>query len=356
MLPAILLPRNQNMNRSFCAYKTSWPLRTPIRITGHVFEKIDMVVVEIGQDGHTGRGEGCGVYYTNDFADGMLEQIELVRGDILAGMTREELQSALPPGGARNALDCALWDLDARLDGRGVWDMLSISPDPVRTAFTISINSAEEMARQAAKAADYSLIKIKLDAETPVERVAAIRAARPDATLIIDANEGFSFAQLRRTADALADLGVAMIEQPLPRGGDSELEGYKSPVPLCADESCLHRGELSQALERYDMINIKLDKTGGLTEALALAAEARKAGKALMVGNMVGTSLSMAPAFAIAQLCEFADLDGPLALRSDLVNGLVYRKGMVGPPAPEFWGGPLAPRRLAASHPPETTH
>jgi len=331
-------------------------MRAPIRITGHVFEQVEMVIVEIGEDGRIGRGEGCGVYYTDDFADGMVEQIEALREDIVSGLTREELQRRLPPGGARNAIDCAMWDLEAHLHGKGVWDMLSLSPTPVRTAFTIGINSTEEMARQAAKAADYSLIKIKLDAENPVERVAAIRAARPDATLIIDANQGFTLEQLNRIAGALADLDVAMIEQPLPRGGDSELERFQSPVPLCADESCLHRGELPQALERYDMINIKLDKTGGLTEALALAAEARAAGKDLMVGNMVGTSLSMAPAFVIAQLCKFSDLDGPLALKSDFLDGLVYKNGQVGPPKPDFWGGPHTSEMASARRSTETAH
>lgn len=340
------------MKRKICAYKTSWPLRSPIRITGHVFENIDMVVVEIGEGELIGRGEGCGIYYMHDFADGMLAQIETVRGDIEAGLTRTELQSVLPPGGARNALDCALWDLEARVAGKSVWDMIGIQPDPVRTAFTITLNSPEEMARRAAAASDYSLIKIKLDAELPVERVAAIRSARPDATLIIDANQGFSFPQLRDVAGALADLGVAMIEQPLPRGDDAELAGFRSPVPLCADESCLHRGELAQALDRYDMINIKLDKTGGLTEALALAAEARAAGKKLMVGNMVGTSLSMAPAFAVAQICEFADLDGPLALKGDVLKGLVYHNGHVEAPTPDFWGG----QSTSMDHPAETAH
>lgn len=314
-----------------------------------------MVVVEIGENGQIGRGEGCGIYYMHDFADGMLAQIEDIRSDIEAGLTRSDLQKALPPGGARNALDCALWDLEARLAGRSVWDMLGIQPNPVRTAFTIGIDTPSEMARRAAAAEAYSLIKIKLNSEIPVERVSAIRAARPDATLIIDANQGFSFRQLQAIADKLGELGVAMIEQPLPRGDDHELVGYTSPVPLCADESCLHRGELPQALERYDMINIKLDKTGGLTEALELAKDATAAGKKLMVGNMVGTSLSMAPAFAIAQVCEFADLDGPLALKSDVLQGLIYHKGHVQAPAPGFWGGQSQTQPVGAGHRAEIT-
>lgn len=328
------------MKRRFSVHKTSWPMIAPFRITGYVFEVIDMVAVEIAEDGHVGRGEGCGVYYLKDFADGMIDRLEALRADIEGGLTREELQDALPPGGARNALDCALWDLQARRSGESVFEMTGVEPRRVRTVFTIGIEETpEKMATKAARAKDFPILKVKLDGEAPVERIAAIRDARPDAALIVDANQGFSLDQLKSVAEPLAALGVAMIEQPLPRGGDEGLAGYRSPVPLCADESCLHRGELAPALERYDMINIKLDKTGGLTEALALAREAKAAGKKLMVGNMVGTSLSMAPAFLIAQLCEFVDLDGPLALKSDYLGGMSYDKGIVSAPAPGFWGG-----------------
>ena len=320
-------------------HRESWPMRAPFAITGHVFESLESVVVGLEQDGATGRGEGVPVYYLQEEARGLLEQIEAVRPAIEAGIGRDDLQSLLPPGGARNAVDCALWDLETNRTGKTIWELTGISPAARRTAYTLGIQDTPElMAEQAAQASGYPLLKIKLNGDAPVERVAAIRKARPDAEIIIDANQGFTMDLLRRVLDPFAELGVAMVEQPLPRGGDAELEGLSSPIPLCADESCLHRGELPDALKRYDMINIKLDKTGGLTEALALAAEARQAGKGLMVGNMLGTSLSMAPAFVIAQLCDFVDLDGPLNLKSDLPGGMVYRDGEVAAPQTGLWG------------------
>ncbi len=328
------------MSRRLSVHKTSWPMRAPFRITGYVFEAIDMIVVHLADGDHVGRGEGCGVYYLNDLADGMLEQVEALRTDLEGGLSREELQEALPAGGARNALDCAMWDLEARKTGKSIWDLTGVESGSVKTVFTIGIEATpEKMAEKAARARAYPVLKVKLDGEAPVERIAAIRKARPDAALIIDANQGFTLEMLKEVMEPLAALGVAMIEQPLPRGGDEGLAGLRSPAPICADESCLHRGELQEALPRYDMINIKLDKTGGLTEALALAREARAAGKRLMVGNMVGTSLSMAPAFVVAQLCDFVDLDGPLALKSDYPDGMRYNGGTVSAPARGFWGG-----------------
>ncbi len=312
----------------------------PFRITGHVFEVIDMIEVQISDTGNVGRGEGCGAYYLNDFADGMLDQVEALRRDIEGGLSREDLQEAMAPCGARNALDCALWDLETKQTGKSIWDLTGIIPQNQCTVFTIGIEATpEKMAEKAARAKDYPTLKIKLDGETPVERIAAIRNARPDAALVIDANQGFTLAQLEEIVSPLAELGVAMIEQPLPRGGDEGLANFTSPVPICADESCLHRGELPAALERYDMINIKLDKTGGLTEGLALAQEALDAGKRLMVGNMVGTSLSMAPSFVVAQLCDYVDLDGPLNLKSDHLGGMSYKNSLVSQPSAGFWGG-----------------
>lgn len=328
------------MTRRMSLYKTAWPMVAPIRITGHVFERIEMVVVELSEEGHVGRGEGTGVYYLQDAADNMLEQLESLRAVVEGGLSREEAQLALPPGGARNALDCALWDLEASKAGTSVWDIAGMMPRQVQSVYTIGIDDTpEKMAGKAARAAAFPILKIKLDGEMPVERMTAIRRARPDATLILDANQGFTFAQLQQITGPLAALDVKMIEQPLPRGGDAALAGYRSPIPLCADESCLHREELPAALERYDMINIKLDKTGGLTEALALAGDARAAGKKLMVGNMVGTSLAMTPALVVAQLCDFVDLDGPLALKSDYPGGLVFDNGRVDVPRPGVWGG-----------------
>lgn len=321
-------------------HKTSWPMTAPFRITGRVFERGEAIVVELSDGDHLGRGEAAGVYYTGETADLLLEQVEAVRADIEEGLSREALQALLPPGGARNAVDCALWDLEASRAGESVWSLAAVRARPLSTAFTIGIESTPAaMAAKAARASRYPLIKVKLDGETPVERMRAIRAARPDAVLITDVNQGFSFSQLKDVLAPFAELGVAMIEQPLPRGDDAALADLRSPIPICADESCLHRGELSAALERYDMINIKLDKTGGLTEALALASEARAAGKRLMVGNMLGTSLAMAPALVVAQLCDFVDLDGPLSLKSDYAGGLRYDGGAFLPPAAGFWGG-----------------
>lgn len=328
------------MSRRLSVHKTSWPMTAPFRITGHVFEVIDMIEVEISEDGHIGRGEGCGAYYLNDFADNMLDQVEALRRDIEGGLSREDLQEAMGACGARNAIDCALWDLETRKTGKSIWELTGITPKNIQTVFTIGIEETPaKMAEKAARASQYSNLKIKLDGVQPVERIAAIRKARPDASLIIDANQGFTLSQLQEVAEQLAALGVAMIEQPLPRGGDEGLAGMKFPVPVCADESCLHRSELPAAIKRYDMINIKLDKTGGLTEGLALAREALDAGKRLMVGNMVGTSLSMAPSFVIGQLCDFVDLDGPLNLKSDHLGGMSYENGVVSQPAPGFWGG-----------------
>ena len=321
-------------------HMTSWPMVAPFRITGKVFERGEMLVVALSEGEHVGRGEALGVYYLGETAESLLDQVEAARADIERGVSREDVQAMLPPGGARNAVDCALWDLETARTGASVWSLTGIRPKPLRTAYTIGIGETpEKMAAQAARAKQYPLLKIKLDGETPVERMQAIRAARPDAALIIDANQGFTLPQLESLLEPFAALGVAMIEQPLPRGGDAGLARLRSPIPICADESCLHRGELPDALERYDMINIKLDKTGGLTEALALAAAARAAGKRLMVGNMLGTSLSMAPGYVVAQLCDFVDLDGPLSLKSDYAGGLVYDGGQVSQPAAGFWGG-----------------
>ncbi|HQR49190.1 MAG TPA: enolase C-terminal domain-like protein, partial [Steroidobacteraceae bacterium] len=248
-------------------------------------------------------------------------------------------QSLLPPGGARNALDCALWDLEAKSSGRTIWQLTGVEPREVETVYTISIESTPAlMAEHAASAQDCPLLKVKLDGQQPIERMTAIRRTRPDARLVVDANQGWTFDQLQKVAPAFAELGVLMIEQPLPRGGDAALEGYRSPVPLCADESCLHAAELDLAARRYQMINIKLDKTGGLTHALELARAARARGLGLMVGSMGGTSLAMAPSFVLGCLTDFADIDGPLLLKRDRLPGMRYSAGKVSVFGPEVWG------------------
>lgn len=317
----------------------SFPMKAPFAITGRVFHETQTVRVTLVKGGVKGRGEGAGVYYLEETVESMTDQLQSVRDAVTAGAARQDIQGLLPPGGARNALDCAYWDLEAKAAGARVWDRLKISSAPLSTLYTIGLAEPGTIAARAKEAAVYPQLKIKLDADRPVEKIKAIRAARPDAALIVDVNQGWSFDALCEYAPALADFGVAMIEQPLPRGEDAALEGYVSPIPLGADESCLHSEEFDALKDIYDVFNIKLDKTGGLTEALRLADCAADAGKALMVGNMMGSSLSMAPSFVIGQLCRFVDIDGPLLLEHDVEDGLVYEEGgRVEPPSAALWG------------------
>jgi len=320
-------------------HTASWPVARPFRITGREWTSFDSVVVELERDGIIGRGEALGVFYLDESAASLLEQINAIPERDLADLDRQRLLSRLPPGGARNALDCALWDLEAKSTGRSIWDLTGVRPRVLTTVYTISIESTpERMAEHAASAAACPNLKIKLDGHQPLERIRAIRQARPDARIVVDANQGWTFEQLRALAPAFADLGIEMIEQPLPRGADAVLEGYRSPVPLGADESCLHLGELDAATKRYQMINIKLDKTGGLTHALELARAARERGMGLMVGCMGGSSLSIAPAFVLGCVVDLVDIDGPLLLRHDRLPGLSFNGGRVDPPSPRLWG------------------
>lgn len=315
----------------------SWEFKAPFKITGHTFSVLQLLHAVIRENGSTGYGEGTGVYYLGETGASMLAQADGIRDALERGADREALRRLLPAGGARNAIDCALWDLQAKLEHRSIWQLTGIRPAETRSVQTIGIATPAEMA-QAARRLDSMLIKVKLDSEAPLDRVAAVRAARPDAEIVVDVNQGWSYEQLVDFAPRLATHGVAMIEQPLPRGGDAELESYRSPIPLCADESCLDTGEFEQAARRYQMINIKLDKTGGLTEALALAGRARARGIQLMVGNMGGTSLAMAPGFVVAQLCRFVDLDGALFLKRDRDHPMHFEHGVISPPCPELWG------------------
>lgn len=316
-----------------------WELAQVFRISGAQWTHSRGILVQLADGGHIGRGEAQGVSYLDETAESMFRQVHEVADEIRAGISREDLQSLLPPGGARNAVDCALWDLECKRSGKTIWALTGLDPQPVTTVFTIGIeDSPEEMAALAAAASDAPILKIKLDADRPMEKLTAIRAARPEARLVVDANQGWDFKLLQEVAPSCAELGLAMLEQPLPRGADEQLEGFESPVLLAADESCLHRGELETAARRYGMINIKLDKTGGLTEALKLARQARALGCQLMVGNMAGTSLAMAPSFVLAQLCDFVDIDGPLLLKYDHPDGLDYHKGEVGVFDSTLWG------------------
>jgi len=321
------------------AHIEEWELARPFRIAGNEWRTSRSVVVQLARDGAVGRGEGQGVFYLDETAESMIAQVFSVADQVGNGITREELLEILPAGGARNAIDCALWDLEAKISGRDIWQLTGISPAPVTTVFTIGLeDTPEKMAANAKAAGQYPILKIKLDDHQPIAKLAAIRAARPDAEIVVDANQGWEFEMLGEVLPQCVELGVSMVEQPLPRGQDDVLEGFASPIMLAADESCLDTSELEAASRRYSMINIKLDKTGGLTEALSLARAAKKAGCQLMVGNMVGTSLSMAPSFVVAQLCDFVDIDGPLLLRNDRPGGLVYSSGNVAVFDSAFWG------------------
>jgi len=315
----------------------SWEMIVPFKITGHVFTRAQLLHVRITQDGVTGQGESIGIYYLNENEDSILAEAQKVKQAIEQGLDREQLRELLPRGGARNAIDCALWDLEAKLQGKSIWELTGIEPRETITVNTVGIGTPAEMAA-AAERLDTSRIKVKLDGEQVLERISAVRNARPDAEIVVDVNQGWTIEQLKEFAPKLKELGVAMIEQPLPRGGDQALEGYQSPVPLCADESCLDTSEFEQAARRYQMINIKLDKTGGLTEALKLARMAQEKGIGLMVGNMMGTSLAMAPGYVIAQLCRFVDLDGALFLKRDRDNAMAFSAGVISAPSTELWG------------------
>jgi len=314
-----------------------WEMHAPFSITGHVFNGAQILYVTISEDGFKGHGEGTGIYYFDENGDSMLAQAESVRKAVEAGADREELLGLLPAGGARNAIDCALWDLAAKREGQSIWELTGIMPGKTITCETVGLGTPDEMAAKA-NSFDSSRIKVKLDGVNPLERISAVCAARPDAEILVDVNQGWTFEQLVKLAPDFKALGVAMIEQPLPRDGDEALEAYEPPVPLCADESCIDTSEFEQASRRYQMINIKLDKSGGLTEALKLADLARANGIGLMVGNMLGTSLAMAPGFVIAQLCRFVDLDGALYLKNDRENPMAYTDGVLSPPGKELWG------------------
>lgn len=305
----------------------------PFRIAGHVFTESAVVVVEVSDGLHSGRGEGGGVFYLGDDVEAMLAAVESVRGALLGGMTREELQSALPPCGGRNAIDCALWELEARASGTPVWALAGLpEPKPLLTTFTLGAEDPAVMARAATE--DYPAaraLKLKLTGELDLDlaRVRAVRVARPECWIGVDANQGFGAADLPALVEGLIALDVRLVEQPLARGREADLDGFDSPIPLAADESVLALADVDGAVGRFDTINIKLDKCGGLTEAVAMARRAQALGLGVMVGNMMGTSLAMAPSWLIGQLCDVVDLDGPIFLAADRQPGIAYRDGHI---------------------------
>lgn len=299
-----------------------------------------VVVVAALTDGRvTGRGECVPYPRYGESPDSVLTLIEGLRGEISAGMDRIALQSALPAGAARNALDCAFWDYEAKAEGVPVWALAGLpEPGPLTTAYTLSLGSPEDMAAAAKAAAHRPLLKIKLGGEGDPARIAAIRAAAPNSELIVDANEAWLPVNLQTNFAACAEAGVTLIEQPLRADEDAALAYVPRPVPVCADESVHDRASLDTLKDKYDAINIKLDKTGGLTEALAMVREAERRGLAMMAGCMVSTSLAMAPAMLVAQSARIADLDGPLLLAHDRDRGLRYDGSRVFPADPSFWG------------------
>lgn len=327
------------MTRGLTVRDERWPLASAFVIARGSKTEAHVLVVEITQDGVVGRGEAVPYARYGETMERELARAEGLRGAIEAGSDRAALQALAPPGAARNALDCALWDLEAKLSGVPAWRAAGRARlDPVKTCFTISLDTPEAMAEAARASARRPYLKLKIGGPGDLDRVEAVRAAAPKTRLIVDANEGLSFDDLTRLAPDFARLDIKMIEQPLKAGEDEALEGYRSPVILCADESLHTRAELAVCARRYGAVNVKLDKAGGLTEALAVVAEARAQGLEIMAGCMVATSLSMAPAMIIAQGVAVADLDGPLLLAKDRESGLRYDGSLIFPPTPELWG------------------
>ena len=321
------------------AEHSRFPLKRPFRIARGVKTAADVVDVRISEDGVSGSGEGVPYPRYGESVESALAAVEEVRAAIEAGADREALLSLMPAGAARNAVDCALWDLEARRSGRSVAARIGApKPERMPSALTIGIDTPDVMAEAAAAVRHAPLLKIKVDADDPAARIRAVRSAAPDARLIVDPNESWDRALVQSMQAALVEAGVALLEQPVPVGTDDWLAGFDPAVPICADESVHVAEDLGLVASRYQFVNVKLDKAGGLTAALRLAAEARDLGLGLMTGCMVSSSLSIAPALHVAQLSDFVDLDGPLWLLEDRPGGVRDEGGMLIPPRPGFWG------------------
>ncbi|WP_448663358.1 N-acetyl-D-Glu racemase DgcA [Sphingomonas sp. CJ20] len=329
------------MPRTLRAQHRSFALSRPFRISRGVKTQADVVTVAIEQDGVIGRGEGVPYARYDESIDTALAAIESVRGAIEEGVDRAGLEALLPPGAARNALDCALWDLEARQAGRSVAHLIG-APEPVAlaSALTIGIDSPPAMGAAARAVADAPLLKVKVDATAPDAQIRAVRDAAPDARLIVDPNESWNRALLEGVQALLVELRVDLLEQPVPAADDAWLEGFPSQVPICADEAVHVAADLDVIARRYSHVNVKLDKAGGLTAALELAHAARARGLGLMTGCMVSSSLSIAPALHVARMSDFVDLDGPIWLAEDYPGGVRDDHGMLSPPVSGFWGTP----------------
>jgi L-alanine-DL-glutamate epimerase-like enolase superfamily enzyme len=327
-------------SRALNTEKLATRFAEPLRISGYVFEAMPSVLAQIVEGSRTGRGEAAGVYYVGDDQQHMLDTIAAVRPEVESGISRTELQQLLPPGGARNAIDCALWELESRVAGAPAWKLAGVPrPRPLVTTFTLMADEPAVLARKVDQLNFAKAIKLKLEGDLDVdrERIAVVRSARPDVWLGVDANQGFEAAHLEELTRAARDFSVSLIEQPLKRGNEAALLGWKPGVQIAADESILDLTELHDRAHYFDVINIKLDKCGGLTEALAMAADAQRLGKRVMVGNMGGSVLAMAPGFIVGQLCDIVDLDGPYSHADAAAADRIYRDGMIFVPE-SLWG------------------
>ncbi|WP_420822451.1 N-acetyl-D-Glu racemase DgcA [Sphingomonas crocodyli] len=318
----------------------TWPVAGAFTIARGAKTQVDVVCVEIADGSHVGRGEGTAIYYHGESAESVADQARSMADAIAGGIDRATLLKAMPRGAARNAIDAALWDIEAKASGVRAWAAAGLPAiTPVQSAFTISVADPAKMEADARAAAPiYPLLKLKLAGEGDLDRVAAVRRGAPEARLIVDANESWTGRDVAAEAARLLPFGVELIEQPVAAGQDHLLDGVTSPIPLCADESCQDRTDLARCVGRYAAINIKLDKAGGLTEALALAAEGKAAGLEIMVGCMLSTSLGIAPATIVAQGARWVDIDGPLLLARDRSPGIVFANGIASPPDPALWG------------------
>jgi L-alanine-DL-glutamate epimerase-like enolase superfamily enzyme len=327
------------MNQSLTVAAETWPIAGSFTIARGAKTEAVVVVATIDDGKASGRGEAVPYPRYGESVDAVVEAVRAMAGAVAGGLDREGLRQAMPPGAARNAIDCALWDLEAKRAGRPVHALAGLpAPKPVETAYTLSLGTPESMAAAAAKAANRPLLKVKLGSDGDPARITAVRQSAPQSRLIVDANEAWSPETFAANMAAVAEAGVELVEQPLPAGADEALRELPRLVPVCADESVHVAADLPRLRGLYDAVNIKLDKTGGLTEALALAAAAKAAGFGIMVGCMVATSLAMAPALLLAGEADYVDLDGPLLLARDREPGLTYEGSIILPAAPGLWG------------------
>jgi L-alanine-DL-glutamate epimerase-like enolase superfamily enzyme len=327
------------MSRTLDARHDRFALNRPFRISRGVRTETEVITVTIRDGDAVGRGEGVPYPRYGESIETALDAIEEVSLAIEDGADRQALMALLPAGAARNAVDCALWDLEARLSGRSVAELLGApTPGRIASALTVVIDTPEAMARAAAELAGVPLLKIKVDANDPAAQIRAVRAAAPGPALIVDPNESWDQAILEAIQPVLVEARVDLLEQPVPAGDDDWLEGFRSSVPICADEAVHVADDLATVAARYQVVNVKLDKSGGLTAALELAQAARARGLGLMTGCMVSSSLSIAPALHVARMSDFVDLDGPVWLAEDRPGGVRDEGGMLSPPAPGFWG------------------